>query len=267
MDCRRERIVSRGLGERLEVERPGRLGVVLHVGEPNQSRRPARCRGVPGLELVPAGQPHGRWRLRGRAGRRRGRDGVEHRPYRRPGSAAAPAQRGRRPRPERRARVPRERVLEDRGGRTIRIDGREGKMASPLLDRSARAPRAVRADARRRDGAKRTATADPSSGWVNLRRSRSDLDDACREGLGQPGLVTGADDGLHKGTVGSASAATAEATSSASVRASRDAHATAGRARSGWGDPRRPRAFRLGVAVRLQPRARRTDCPPMPPRA
>ena len=89
-------------------------------------------------------------------------------------------------------------VLEDRGGRTIRIDRREGKMASPLLGcrNDLGEPRVQIPPTRRRQahGDGRSEQRMGESEALSVR-----LDDACRESLGQPGLVTVPDDGLHEG--------------------------------------------------------------------
>ena len=135
VDGRRERIVSRRLGERLAVERPGRLRVVLHVGEPNQRRGPLdaaghlvsrsfqqrnRAVGGAGEVVQVGGEEETALSIR--------RIGDRCQPQRLLSQVGGPGRSA--------ALVCRMRgVLEDRGGRTIRIDRREGKMASPLLDR------------------------------------------------------------------------------------------------------------------------------------
>ena len=96
------------------------------------------------------------------------------------------------------ARVSRLRcVLEDRGGRAIRLGRREREVASPFLDgRSGLGkPRVQTVPARRRQ-----AYGDRRS---QQRMGESDplpvqLEDACRDALCQPRLVTGADHRLHE---------------------------------------------------------------------
>ncbi len=134
MDGRRERIVACRLGERLAVEGPGRLRVVLHVGKANQSRGPLDAggylvsrsfekgnRAVGGTREVVqvGGKEETALSIRRIGGRCQPQCLLSQ--VGGPGRGAALM-----------CRVGG--VLEDRRGRTIRIDRREGKMASPLLN-------------------------------------------------------------------------------------------------------------------------------------
>ena len=165
------------------------------------SRTSASARSTPGGDLVSRSfeqaRSRGRCRRRGRAGRRRGRDGVAHRPRRPAASAGAPAPPGRRPRPTRRAREPP--AMRPRGSRRSRDSARRSRARGgehvPRRRSDLGEPRVQRC---RRDGVRRTATADPSSGWVNLMRSRSSSRMPAASASCEPGLVAGADRRLHE---------------------------------------------------------------------